>query len=101
QAQIETTDGKLFRSVTQTAIQAGVGRWHERHETPQWTPHDLRRTFATRCGDLKIAPHIVAKLLNHTIPSSETLPVYLRSEWLDERKEAAIAVARDIAKVVK
>ena len=31
-----------------------------------WTPHDLRRTFSTRLGDLGVAPHIIEKLLNHT-----------------------------------
>lgn len=30
-----------------------------------WTPHDLRRTLATRMGDLKIPPHVIEKCLNH------------------------------------
>jgi integrase len=30
-----------------------------------WTVHDLRRTVATRMGDLGIQPHIVETILNH------------------------------------
>lgn len=31
----------------------------------QWTPHDLRRTAATRMAELGIAPHIIEAVLNH------------------------------------
>ena len=30
-----------------------------------WTPHDLRRTFATGACELGIAPHVVETALNH------------------------------------
>jgi integrase len=30
-----------------------------------WTHHDLRRTCATRLGELGIPPHVVAAVLNH------------------------------------
>jgi integrase len=105
----------LFRDVSPTAVQSALHRWNDRHEwaadyleycakeniEPQrWTPHDLRRTFASRCGDLGVAPHVIAKLLNHTIPGGASLPVYLRSEWLDERKRASELLAVHIADVV-
>ena len=34
----------------------------ERHgaDDDRWTPHDLRRSFASRCGDPGIAPHVIA-----------------------------------------
>jgi integrase len=32
---------------------------------PDWTLHDLRRSLATRGGDIGILPHIVEALLNH------------------------------------
>lgn len=93
---------QLFRAVSPTAVQAGLHRWQDRHGvTDRWTPHDARRTFASRCGDLGIAPHVIAKLLNHTLPGGAALPIYLRSEWLDERKAAVLALAEHIAKVVK
>jgi integrase len=83
-------------------VQAAVQRWQTRHGVTddRWTPHDLRRSFASRCGDLDVAPHVIAKALAHTFTPSESLPVYLRSEWLDERKQAAIAMAAHVATVV-
>jgi integrase len=30
-----------------------------------WTIHDIRRTAATRMGDLQIAPHVIEEILNH------------------------------------
>jgi integrase len=34
-------------------------------QVAHWTPHDLRRTAATRMCDVGIAPHIVEAALNH------------------------------------
>ena len=33
---------------------------------PDWTFHDLRRTAATGLAQLKIAPHVTEKIINHT-----------------------------------
>ena len=91
----------LFVSVSPTAVQSGLHRWQDRHGIEdRWTPHDLRRSFASRCGDLAVAPHVIARLLNHTIPGFGSLPVYLRSEWLDERKQAVTALAGHVATVL-
>ena len=91
----------LFRSVSPTAVQAAIRRWQDRHNVEaRWTPHDLRRTFASRCGDLGVAPHVIAKALAHSFTPSASLPTYLRSEWLDERKQAAIDLAAKIAELV-
>jgi hypothetical protein len=49
---------------------------------PAWTPHDLRRTFSTRLGDLGVAPRIIERLLNirrRAWPVSTTLPSCSRS----------------------
>jgi integrase len=32
---------------------------------PHWTPHDLRRSFATHAAEIGIQPHIVEAVLNH------------------------------------
>jgi integrase len=32
---------------------------------PHWTPHDLRRSFATHAAEIGIQPHIVEACLNH------------------------------------
>ena len=91
----------LFRAVSPTAVQAAVHRWQDRHKVvARWTPHDLRRTFASRCGDLGVALHVIAKALAHTFTPSASLPTYLRSEWLDERKHAATELAKHISQLI-
>ena len=82
-------------------LQQGAQRLVDGLAMERWTPHDLRRTFASRCGNLHVAPHVIAKLLNHTIPGGDSLPIYLRSEWLEERKAAALALAAHVASVTK
>ena len=52
----------------------------------EWSPHDLRRTMASRMGDLKIEPHVIERCLNHV--QQGIVGVYQRQEYLQERKEA-------------
>jgi integrase len=51
-----------------------------------WTAHDLRRTLASRMGDLNIPPHVIEKGLNHSLGG--LLAVYQHQEYLPERKAA-------------
>jgi integrase len=83
-------DALALRSASETAVQAWLRRWCEREGiAPRFTPHDLRRTFATRLGDLGLPPHVIAKMLNHTVDVSGAFAVYARSELEAERVEAA------------
>jgi len=52
----------------------------------RYTPHDLRRTMATRLSDLGVAPHVIEKMLHHRMEG--VMAVYNRAEYLPERKEA-------------
>lgn len=52
----------------------------------EWSPHDLRRTMASRMGDLGVAPHIIERCLNHV--QQGIVGVYQRQEYLAERKAA-------------
>lgn len=52
----------------------------------RYTPHDLRRTMATRMSDMGVMPHIVEKCLNHSMTG--VMAVYNKAEWLPERKDA-------------
>jgi len=52
-----------------------------------WTPHDLRRTMASRMGDLGILPHVIEACLNHK-PPSKIVRTYQRAEYLPEREHA-------------
>jgi integrase len=52
----------------------------------EWSPHDLRRTMASRMGDLGIAPHVIERCLNHV--QQGIVAVYQRQEYLVERQDA-------------
>jgi integrase len=92
----------LFRVVTPTAVQSALKRWQERHSVEtRWTAHDLRRSYASRLGDLGTAPHVIAKALAHSFTPSASLPTYLRSEWREERAKAAEGLAAHVSKLVK
>ena len=79
--------GLVFGTATDTGVQAWLRRWCEREEiSPPFTPHDLRRTFATRLNGLGVMPHVVEKILNHTMQG--VMAVYNRAEYETERTEA-------------
>lgn len=52
----------------------------------EWSPHDLRRTMATRMGDMGVAPHVIERCLNHI--QQGIVAVYQRQEYLVERQAA-------------
>lgn len=54
-----------------------------RKDGQTFTPHDLRRTFASRIADLGVAPHVIEKLLNHRMTG--VMAVYNRAEYWPER----------------
>jgi integrase len=77
----------IFGTATDTGVQAWVRRWCGREKIePAFTPHDLRRTCATRLADLGVMPHVIEKVLNHTMLG--VMAVYNRAEYGPERAEA-------------
>lgn len=78
--------------VSNTAVQSWVKR-----RTVGWTPHDLRRTFATLAMDNGVLPHVVEKCLNHSLEGM--LRVYAHSEMIDERIAAAKTVERVVLEI--
>lgn len=48
-----------------------------------FTPHDLRRTFASRMADEGVSPHVIEKLLNHQMEG--VMAVYNRAEYWPDR----------------
>lgn len=52
----------------------------------EWSVHDLRRTFASRLGDMDVAPHVIERCLNHV--QGGIVKVYQQQEYLPERKAA-------------
>jgi integrase len=51
-----------------------------------WTAHDLRRTFATRLNAMGVAPHVVERMLNHSLPG--VMAVYNHATYDTERRQA-------------
>lgn len=61
-----------------------------------FTPHDLRRTMATRLPDLGVMPHIIEKMLNHKMEG--VMAVYNHAEYLPERQAAWSLWGYELAK---
>ncbi|MDR3441747.1 MAG: tyrosine-type recombinase/integrase [Legionella sp.] len=81
------------------AIPKAVNRIQERLNIPQWTPHDLRRTFATQLGEtLNIDPVVIEKCLGHKMP--KIMATYNKNEMLPQRKEALEKWANFVSKLV-
>lgn len=81
-------DGPLFpeSAVSATAVQAWLRRWHEANGTEPWTPHDLRRTFATVLSAEGVPIETISRCLNHTLAGPTA--VYVRDDRYAERRAA-------------
>jgi integrase len=88
-----------FGTATDTGVQAWVRRWCEREKiSPAFTPHDLRRTAATRLSSLGVMPHVVEKILNHTMQG--VMATYNRADYEAERIEAMQRWSDELARIV-
>ncbi|CAG0970904.1 Prophage integrase IntA [Rhodocyclaceae bacterium] len=65
----------------------------------EWSPHDLRRTMASRMGDVGIEPHVIERCLNHV--QQGIVGVYQRQEYMKERKAAFETWGRKLASLTK
>lgn len=83
-----------FRGLTHRTLDRAVMRlgW----DIP-FTPHDLRRTMATRLTDLGTNPIVIEKMLNHRLEG--TMAVYNVAEFLPERREAWRLWGRHLAQL--
>lgn len=89
----------VFNSITNTAVQAFLHRWCDKREIdPRFTPHDLRRTAATRMHGMGIAPHVVERVLNHTMQG--VMAIYNQHEYLEERKDALLRWGVELERIV-
>lgn len=70
------------------------------HELPRATPHDLRRTFATRVASLGFGRDAVDRLLNHS-KRSEISTVYIRHSYAGEDKRIMEATAAELMALVQ
>ena len=86
-------NGRLFKPVSPTAVQARLRRINSR-----WRPHDLRRTFATLSARTQPL-HVVSKCLNHVLPGM--LSVYNQHDYPQEREQTATDVAAYIEEITR
>ena len=86
--------------LTDKALPRAVNRIQERVGIPQWTAHDLRRTFATQLGEaLHIDPVVIEKCLGHKMP--KIMATYNKNEMLPQRQEALDQWAQCVENLVK
>jgi integrase len=65
-----------------------------------WTPHDLRRTCATRLAELRTPPHIIQRILNHQ-QKTITDEVYNLFLYTDEISAALESLSTSITDSIK
>jgi integrase len=67
-----------------------------------WTPHDLRRTVATRMAELGVAPHIVEAVLNHVSGHKAGVAgIYNRATYDKEKRDALNLWAENVLATVE
>jgi integrase len=73
-----------------------------RAKIENWCNHDLRRTVATRMGELGVAPHIIEAVLNHVSGHKHGVAgIYNRATYADEKQAALILWADHLMSVVE
>lgn len=81
------TGSDYHQPLTENALPRAIKRIQERVGIPEWTAHDLRRTFATQLGEtLQVDPIVIEKYLGHKMP--RIMATYNRNEMLPQRQEA-------------
>jgi integrase len=68
--------------------------------TSDWHRHDLRRTIATKLGDLRFEPHVISVVLGHTHIAQGATAIYARSRYERQHAEALQAVADELDRIV-
>jgi integrase len=69
---------------------------------PNWTPHDLRRTCATRMADIGVLPHVVEAVLNHASGHKHGIAgIYNHSVYAAEKAQALALWATHVLTIVE
>jgi integrase len=80
-----------------TNLNKAIAAENDGKPLPHWTLHDLRRTAATRMGDLGVLPHVIEAVLNHISGHRAGVAgVYNRAAYEQEKREALDILARHI-----
>ena len=69
---------------------------------PHWTPHDLRRSFATHAAEIGIQPHIIEAVLNHVSGHKGGVAgIYNRATYEPEKRTALERWAAHLLAIVE
>lgn len=72
-----------------------------RHKLEPWVLHDLRRTCASKMAQLRVPPHVLDRVLNHSSGTIKGVAaIYNRYEYLDERRDALNLWATHVEQLV-
>jgi integrase len=67
-----------------------------------WTPHDLRRTTATRMAELGVQPHIIEAVLNHVSGHKHGVAgIYNRATYEPDKRQALALWAEHLLAIVE
>jgi len=71
------------KPLTTHALNRFVRRLNDKMNVEHFTPHDFRRTGATRLSENGVMPHVIEKMLGHELGG--ILAVYNKHDWIDEQ----------------
>ena len=98
---VAVTEGAFSGHVRKEVIaESGIRKKSKYYGLPHWSPHDLRRTMATRVAEDLGAPHEhVNAILGHVIPG--ILGIYVRSRYDSKKREWALAWEKRLLEIVR
>jgi integrase len=77
-------------------------RKSKKEESKPWRLHDIRRTVATRLGDLGVQPHIVEAVLNHISGSKAGVAgIYNKAAYAVEKRAALTLWGGHVAQLLE
>ena len=88
------------KSALDTRVLARLRKKDKKAQLAPWRLHDIRRTVATRLGDMGVLPHVVEAILNHVSGHKAGVAgVYNRASHAAEKRRALDLWAEHIAEV--
>jgi integrase len=90
------------RPIDGHAAAVAIFRGRDSLGLPDFRTHDLRRTAATRMGEMGVNPHTISLILNHVSASKSTITnkVYLKYQFDREKREALTAWGARLEEIV-
>lgn len=99
---LPTTQGRLFPTGTGIVSRAAKRIKNGMGDSPSWTWHDIRRTFATGLQRLDVRLEVTEAILNHISGSrAGIVGLYQRHDWAQEKRDALMTWAGHVLRMVE